>query len=106
MPSKEYILKLLKDIKPEYEKEGFVICGLFGSYATDSATIKSDIDILIETSQKFVELNGGGFGAIARFEDIRKQLEERFGVAVDLTDKSGLGLVGEKFIIDRALYVQ
>lgn len=43
--SNEIILKL-KEIKPIYEKEGMKLIGIFGSFAKNSATENSDIDIL------------------------------------------------------------
>ncbi len=45
MPNKNDILTKLKELQPTYEKEGVVILGLFGSYAKDTQTKFSDIDI-------------------------------------------------------------
>jgi uncharacterized protein len=103
--NKEQILASLKKFQQMYEKEGFLIYGLFGSYEFGTATDKSDIDVLVETTPRFVELNGGGFGAIARIQEIRKALESEFGTNVDLTDKSGLGRTGQEFIVEKTLYV-
>ena len=36
--TKNEILQKLKELKPKYEEEGFLILGLFGSYARDEAT--------------------------------------------------------------------
>lgn len=49
--SNEIILKL-KEIKPIYEKEGMKLIGIFGSFAKNSATENSDIDILYELDTK------------------------------------------------------
>ena len=105
MLDRQNILASLKRFKQEYGNEGFVIHGLFGSYAVDAAREDSDIDILVEATPRFVELNGGGFGAIARLEEIRLKLKNEFGVNVDLTDKSGLGQTGQEFIVEKTLYV-
>lgn len=105
MLSKDSILSIIKTIKPEYEKEGFKILGLFGSAARDEMKPSSDIDLLMETSPLFVSHNGGGFGAIARLEQIKMELSNRLGVKVDLTDKTGLSKTGEEFILKRAIYV-
>ncbi len=105
MPNKDSILSTLKSIKPQYEKEGFKILGLFGSAARDEMKPSSDIDVLMETSSLFVTHNGGGFGAIARLEQIKEELSNKLGAKVDLTDRTGLGKTGEEFILGRAIYV-
>jgi predicted nucleotidyltransferase len=105
MPKKDIILSTLKNMKPEYEKEGLRLLGLFGSAARDEMKQTSDIDILMETSQLFVSHNGGGFGAIARLEQIKEELSKKLGAKVDLTDRTGLGAAGEEFILKRAIYV-
>lgn len=48
MLSKEEILELLRQVKPELEAYGVSKIGLFGSYVRGEATEKSDIDILID----------------------------------------------------------
>ena len=48
MTSKEYILNTLKTSKPELCKFGIKDIGLFGSYARNDQSEKSDIDILID----------------------------------------------------------
>ncbi|MFZ2968768.1 MAG: nucleotidyltransferase domain-containing protein [Sulfuricurvum sp.] len=55
MITKEAILEYLRSIKPSHEKEGIVIHGIFGSFARDEASENSDIDVLIETTPRFVE---------------------------------------------------
>jgi predicted nucleotidyltransferase len=105
MPNKDIIISTLKSMKPEYEREGLKLLGLFGSAARDEMKQTSDIDILMETSSLFVSHNGGGFGAIARLEQIKEELSKKLGAKVDLTDRTGLGAAGEEFILKRAIYV-
>ncbi len=100
---KEEILNKLKELKPIYSKEGFIIKGLFGSYSRDEATSSSDIDILIESTPDFASKYG--FKAINRVNEIKEEISSIFGVPVDLADSSGMGKTGKKFIIDRAIYV-
>lgn len=100
---KETILQELKRLKQHYLPEGFVIEGLFGSYARDEADEKSDIDILIEAKPSFVERYG--IKSIERIEEIKKEISSIFGVSVDLADKTGMGKTAQKFIIDRTIYV-
>lgn len=44
--TKSTILSKLKELKPVFEKEGFIIKALFGSYSRDEADENSDVDIL------------------------------------------------------------
>ncbi len=48
MTTKEYILSEMKQQKMELQNLGIVSIGLFGSYAREDQSKKSDIDILIE----------------------------------------------------------
>ncbi|AHJ13372.1 nucleotidyltransferase family protein [Sulfurospirillum multivorans] len=100
---KETILQQLKSMKNNYLPEGFVIEGLFGSYARDEADETSDIDILIEAKPSFVERYG--IKSIERIEEIKKEMSSVFGISVDLADKTGMGKTAQKFIIDRTIYV-
>jgi len=97
------ILKYLKEIKPIYEKEGFILKGLFGSYARDESTKNSDIDILVEATSQFASKYG--FQAINRINEIKQELTNVFNIDVDLADSSGMGQTAKKFIIDRTIYV-
>lgn len=97
------IISKLKELKPKYQKEGFIIKGLFGSYSRDEATPTSDIDILVESTPEFASKYG--FGAIGRVNEIKAELQKLFGVPVDLADSTGMGKTAKKFIIDRAIYV-
>ena len=48
MLTKDYILKTLKEHKPELLKLGIRYVGLFGSYSREESYGNSDIDILID----------------------------------------------------------
>ncbi|GGD42969.1 nucleotidyltransferase [Malaciobacter pacificus] len=100
---KEEILNKLKELKPIYSQEGFIIKGLFGSYSRDEATPTSDIDILIESTPEFASRYG--FKSISRINEIKNEISNIFGLPVDLADSSGMGKTAKKFIIDRAIYV-
>ena len=100
---KESILQYLTNIKVKYQKEGFIIKALFGSYSRDEADSSSDVDILVEATPEFA--NKYGFGAFERIREIQKELSNALGLPVDLADSSGMGKTGKKFIIDRAIYV-
>ena len=103
MIQKNEIISKLKELKPLYSKEGFIIKGLFGSYSRDEATENSDIDILVESTPDFAAKYG--FKAISRVNEIKEEISNFFGIPVDLADSSGMGKTAKKFIIDKAIYV-
>lgn len=100
---KEDIIIKLKELKPKYSKEGFIIKGLFGSYSRDEASKDSDIDILIESTPDFASKYG--FKSISRINEIKQEISDIFGLKVDLADDTGMGKTGKKFIIDRTIYI-
>ena len=100
---KEQILNYLSDVKGKYQKEGFVIKALFGSYARDEAQAGDVVDVLVEATPLFANLYG--FSAIERTYEIQKEISRDLGVPVDLADGTGMGETAQKFIIDRAIYV-
>ena len=100
---RESILKYLANVKEKYEKEGFIIKALFGSYSRDEEDKTSDIDLLVEATPQFASKYG--FSAISRIHEIETELSSDLGVQVDIADITGMGKTGKKFIIDRAIYV-
>jgi len=77
------ILEKIKQIKSKYEKEGFVVLGLFGSYARNSEDIFSDIDIAYKIDHnKFFK--DDAFKKLLRLEEIKKELELYFHKKVDI----------------------
>lgn len=72
---KEYILDFLKAHKQELENRfSLTKIGLFGSYAKDTATQSSDIDLVIQSTKKDFFLR----------EDLREYLEKNLHVHVDV----------------------
>ena len=100
---KEAIIEYLQSVKSKYQEEGLLIKALFGSYSRDEANENSDVDVLIEATPEFA--NRYGFKAIARLNEIQKEMSKTLGVQVDLADSSSMGRTAKKFIIDRAIYV-
>jgi len=85
MPHKSEILSTLKELKPTYEKEGLILLGLFGSYAKDTQTKFSDIDIAYKLDyDKFSLKYKDGFAKLLRIEDIKKELQTLFKTPIDL----------------------
>lgn len=98
MPQKSEILSTLKELKPTYEKEGLILLGLFGSYAKDTQTRFSDIDIAYKLDyDKFSLKYKDGFSKLLRIDGIKSELQALFKTPIDLvpdTNKSILnGLI-------------
>ena len=104
--TKEEIIDKLISLKPKLEKEGFIIDGIFGSYARDDYNDNSDIDILysLKDPHKFTQLNGG-FGAFTKIREIKDFLINEFHQDVDFVDKSSLSHTGEIYILEELVYV-
>ncbi len=92
------LMILLQNAKQKYAEEGFNIVGIFGSYARDEATEKSDIDILYELNDVFIKSHEG-FSAFARLNSIKQELKSLLGRDVDIAAKSGLSRTARKYIM-------
>jgi predicted nucleotidyltransferase len=57
--NKKEILNFLKILKPTLYSEGIVSLGLFGSIAKETNTSSSDLDIVYETSDIFIDKHKG-----------------------------------------------
>ena len=98
------LLEKTKEIKKKYEKEGFIIVGVFGSYARDEEKENSDIDILYETTKGFQEKHGG-FNCFERISDIQEELKLYLDMKVDVADRTCLDEIGRKDILPEVVYV-
>ena len=79
------IVSTLHKLKPVYQEEGFILLGLFGSYARGTQNRFSDIDIVYKLDyDKFSQKYKDGFSKLLRIEDIKKELQSRFKKPVDL----------------------
>jgi predicted nucleotidyltransferase len=97
---KEEILNKLKEIKPIYEKEGLEILGIFGSYAKDTQTEYSDIDIAYKLDyKKFSEKYFGGFSKLVRIDSIKDELKMLLKKDIDLVPDTN------KKVIEGIVYV-
>ena len=101
---KKEIMNLIHIFKERYDKEGFVILGIFGSYARGEETESSDIDILYEFKESFYK-NNPGWQAYARVDEIRLALQFELQKKVDLACKSSLNEVAKKYILPEVVYV-
>ncbi len=84
-----HMLELLKKSKSEMAKDGFLILGVFGSYARGDDTLSSDMDILYDTDSYFFK-RYGGFGSFVKLDEIKESLAKRLQTSVDIVYKKGL----------------
>ena len=86
---REVVIDKLKSVKSKYQQDGFNIIALFGSYATNSQNNSSDIDLLYEVDNSFLE-KYKGFKSVSKVLQIQEELSSLFHTKVDLTSPSGL----------------
>lgn len=98
------VLNKIKDIKKEYENEGFIILGIFGSFARDEDTSESDIDILYEMTDSFYN-KFRGWEIYSKIEEIEESIERRINYKIDLANKNALNEIGKKYILNEVIYV-
>ena len=91
---------MLKKLKPKYESEGILLLGLFGSYAQNTQTPLSDIDIIYHLDyEKFSQKYRDGFSKLIRLDEIKKDLENQFKTKLDFVSDNN------KDLLQKTLYV-
>ena len=96
MQQKTEILSKLKELKPTYEKEGLILLGLFGSYAKDTQTKFSDIDVAYKLDYaKFSLKYKDGFSKLLRIDDIKKELQLIFKTPIDLVPDNNKSILSD-----------
>jgi len=96
MITKNDILSKLRELKPIlYQEYSVKEIGLFGSFADNSNTEDSDIDILVELEKPI------GW----RFFTLEIYLEKTFGRKIDLVTKNALKEQLKDTIIEQVNYV-
>ncbi len=99
MITKEEILIFLKKNKSLFKKNYNVTkIGLFGSYARNEYTEKSDIDILIELDSHTNDI-------FEKKQELRKYLEENLHKNVDICREKYIKPYVKKEILKEAVYV-
>jgi len=103
--SKNSILSKISELKPLYEKEGIILLGIFGSFAKNEATNKSDIDILYDIDcDKFCKKHPG-FTSFTRLKNIKIELSKIFGRSVDLATIDNDSKTFKEYALKDAIYV-
>jgi uncharacterized protein len=81
--NKQETLAQLRDFAPAIWAKGATSLYLFGSMARDEANSTSDIDL-------FVDYDPAKAFSLVDLVDIKLLLEDRFGIAVDVTTRDSL----------------
>lgn len=83
MLNKDALLKKLKILRQKYEKDGVIICGVFGSYAREEETQSSDVDIAYKINKAVFSQSYKGFKAASKIAEIAHEISKELGEKVD-----------------------
>ena len=98
------ILNFLKILKPTLYAEGIVSLRIFGSIAKDTQILNSDIDIVYETSDIFINKHKGWNAFTYLNTHLRDKISEKFHTPIDMFDLNSSSALKDK-IKNEALYV-
>lgn len=93
------ILNYLRNNKPFFKTKFNVIkIGIFGSYAREEQTLKSDLDIIVEFEENTENLYDKKF-------ELREYLMSHFKINIDLCREGAIKPIFKSIIIKDAIYV-
>jgi uncharacterized protein len=98
------ILDKIKSLKNKYDPQGFIVLGVFGSFARGDETEKSDVDILYDCSDHLFE-KYKGWDFLEFYENVKADFEKELGRKVDLADRKALNRIGKKYILPEVIDV-
>jgi len=98
MISRSIIINFLKEHKSDYSyKFSIDKLGLFGSFATNTNTQKSDVDIVYETSSRGL--------SFAQLLELESELENAFSKKIDLVNLKYMNPLIKRKAIKDIIYV-
>ncbi|MBP9490596.1 MAG: nucleotidyltransferase domain-containing protein [Aliarcobacter sp.] len=103
MPTQKDVLTFLTTIKPQLQKDGIEKVGLFGSYAKNSATLTSDIDIAIKLNKNYLDKNDV-WNYFNEINKIKEMVYNKFQMKSDVFDLDSSSSLKDK-IEKEVLYV-
>ncbi len=98
------LLDKIKIEKQKLLKDGFKIVGVFGSYAKNTQTKDSDIDLLYDIEPTFVE-KYSGFEAFSKLSQIKEDLQNTLNLKVDIATIDNNSRTFKKYALKDILYV-
>jgi len=99
-----FIYNQVSLLKKFFIMDGFIIDGIFGSYARDEETEKSDVDILYHLDEKFYK-KYSGFTGFQKLDEIKKIISQTLNKKIDLAPKTNLSKTAKKYILNEVVYV-
>jgi predicted nucleotidyltransferase len=99
-----YIFEKIKSLKNSFKNDGFIIDGIFGSYARGENTKDSDVDILYHLDEVFFKKYNGFIG-FKKLDEIKKQISKSLDKKIDLAPKNNLSKTAKKYILSEVVYV-
>lgn len=103
MPTQKDVLTFLTTIKPQLQENGIEQVGLFGSYARNSATLTSDIDIAIKLDKNYLDKNDV-WNYFNEINKIKRMVYNKFQIKSDIFDLDSSSVFKDK-ILKEILYV-
>ncbi|MCX6052834.1 MAG: nucleotidyltransferase domain-containing protein [Campylobacterales bacterium] len=98
------IYNKVKSLKLKLQEDGFIIDGIFGSYARGENTNESDVDILYHLDNKFYDANIG-FAGFKKLDEIKNYISQILNKKIDLAPKNNLSKTAKKYILGEVIYV-
>jgi predicted nucleotidyltransferase len=101
---KKELLEKIKIEKQRLLQDGFKIVGVFGSYATNTQTEDSDIDLLYDIEPIFTQ-KYSGFEAFSRLSEIKESLQKSLNLKVDIATIDNNSKTFKKYALKDVVYV-
>lgn len=106
LENKQTILNTIKEIASSENRDGFEIVGLFGSFAKDTATEFSDVDIAYQIDHKqFSKKYMDGFSKLLKLDEIKKKLQSKLHKKVDFISLNSTNTSLNQNILKDIIYV-
>jgi len=100
----EQMLQQIKSLKKSLGEDGFIIDGIFGSYARDEFTPQSDLDLLYHLEDSFYK-KYKGFMGFKKLDEIKEFISKKVDKKIDLAPKNNLSNTAKKYILGEVIYV-
>lgn len=100
----EQLLEQIKNLNEILKKDGFIIDGIFGSYARDESTMASDLDLLYHLEDEFYT-KYNGFMGFKKLDEIKSFIAKKINKKIDLAPKNNLSKTAKKYILNEVIYV-
>jgi len=98
MLNQRSIIDFLKEHKLDYNKKYSIDkLGLFGSFATNNDSVKSDVDIVYETSSRGL--------SFSQLDELENELENAFSKKIDLINFKYMNPLIKRKVLKDIIYV-